>query len=316
MQGKLRPRQLRNWLHSIALIGGMGVLLIAIGWLIGGAAGLLSGGLLLVFFVIVSPHASPALILKMYRARRLYVKEAPGLIAVIHALAQAAHLPRQPNIYYIPSSAMNAFSAGVRRKPAIAVTDGLLHGLSKRELIAVLAHEVGHIKHNDIWILSQADGVSRVIGIMSVVGLLSVLVSLPQLAIDQRPFPWLPILLLIAAPSLSALMQLSLSRHREFDADAAAVELTGDPAGLASALDKLVGRYTSLWRRILIPWHRSAHPSLLRSHPRSSERIKRLMAMGPSDRSSIAEPEVWIRGGGGLTPVMDPPRRRWSGLWY
>ncbi|MBI3992885.1 MAG: M48 family metalloprotease [Candidatus Lambdaproteobacteria bacterium] len=309
-------RRIGNWLQALLLLGSMCVLLVVIGWLIAGPTGMLYGLGLAGLFMLLGPRASPALVLRMYRAQRLHPAEAPGLYSVIHALAQAAELHPPPSVYQIPSSIMNAFSVGTRRNASVAVTNGLFVGLSSREIVGVLAHEISHIKHNDMWIMTQADSVSRMIGAMSVFGQILFLINLPQLVVYNQPIPWLAIVLLVFAPTLSALLQLSLSRNREFDADLEAAQLTGDPMGLASALGKLERGQEHLWRRLLLPGYRVAQPSLLRTHPRSEERIRRLAALTPDGDRHMLMPQEWVRSDSGMGVVDDPPRRRWHGVWY
>ena len=309
-------RRIGNWLQALLLLGGMCLLLAVIGWLIAGATGMVYGLGLAGLLMLVGPRASPALVLRMYRAQRLSPEEAPGLYSVINALARAAELHPPPGVYHIPSSIMNAFSVGTHGEASMAVTNGLLRGLSSRKIVGVLAHEISHIKHNDMWIMTQADSVSRLIGVMSVFGQILFLVNLPQLVVHSQPIPWLAIVLLVFAPTLGALLQLSLSRNREFDADLEAAKLTGDPMGLATALDKLESDQERLWWRLLLPGYRVAQPSLLRTHPRSAERIRRLAALVPADGAGIVAPQEWVRPDGGLRAVVEPPRRRWHGVWY
>jgi heat shock protein HtpX len=114
---------------------------------------------------------------------------------------------------------------------------------------------------------------------LSMIGILLALISLPMVLLGMSPLPLSGLLLLIAAPTLSALLQLGLSRVREYQADLGAVRITGDPAGLAAALSKIEYRHANLWQRILLPGYRDPEPSLLRTHPDTAERIRRLLAL-------------------------------------
>jgi heat shock protein HtpX len=183
---------------------------------------------------------------------------------------------------------MNAFAAGRRAEAVLAVTDGLLHRLSARELAGVLAHELTHVQHNDIGVMGVADVVSRLTSLLSLVGQALVLIDLPLILFSDRAMPWLALLVLLSAPTLSALLQLALSRSREFDADLGAVRLTGDPTGLACALEKLDYYPSGRWGHIFPPGRRTPPPSLLRSHPATQERIRRLRALAEEERGSAS----------------------------
>jgi heat shock protein HtpX len=146
----LRQHKLTNWLQSLVLLAGMLWLLAMLGWSLGGVElmvwTLLSGLLLLT----LGPKISPRLILSMYGARPLAPCEAPELYSLVERLAQRAHLPSIPILYYVPSRIMNAFTVGKQADAAIGITDGLLQRLTLRELIGVLAHEISHIQNNDM----------------------------------------------------------------------------------------------------------------------------------------------------------------------
>lgn len=310
---QLLSHRLNNALHAALLLGGLAVLVMAIGWVLAGATGLMWAGILGGAGLLLTPRISPQLILRAYRAQPLAPAEAPGLFAVVHRLATQAELPRDPMLYYVPTQVMNAFSIGRREEAVIAVTDGLLRRLPARELTAVLAHEIGHVRHNDMWIMSLADGVSRLVRTMSFVGQVLILINLPMFLLRSGAMPWLPLVLLVAAPSLSALLQLALSRNREFDADLEAARLTGDPLALARALGLMEQQQHQLWRVLLWPGGPNRQPSLLRTHPNSDERIARLKALAP-DASEEPPPQQlapppWER-------IVTPPRRHWHGLWY
>ncbi|MEJ2326689.1 MAG: zinc metalloprotease HtpX, partial [Chromatiaceae bacterium] len=204
---------------------------------------------------------------------------------------------------------------------AIAVSDGLLRRMELRELTGVLAHEISHVANGDIRVMAFADLVSRVTGMLSLFGQILLLISLPLWLLSAADIPWLPILLLLFAPTLSALVQLALSRSREYEADRNAAELSGDPEGLASALRKLEYQQAGLWERLFMPTRRIPEPSMLRSHPPTEERVRRLLEL--RDRESLPrplpelwEPSAWDRFG--LLAERLPLGPRWhiSGLWY
>jgi heat shock protein HtpX len=313
------PHRIRNGAQALLLLGGMGALVAWVGWFVAGTAG--TAGFLVIglSFLLVSPRLSPRLILRLYGARQLTPWEAPGLFELLETLSRRAELPAAPRLYYIPSAILNAFSVGRGAEAAIAVTDGLLRGMPRRELAGVLAHELAHVRHNDIWIMGLADSVSRLVWLGSLFGQALLLVNLPMLLLDREALPWWPILLLLAAPTIGALLQLGLSRNREFEADLTAASLTGDPRGLALALDKLEQARQGLFERILLPGRREAQPSLLRTHPATEERIERLLALERAEEREIPEPVVEIP----VTFIPEDwpavtrrPARRWHGVWY
>lgn len=230
---------------------------------------------------LVGPQISPRLLLGMYRAWQLSPYDAPQLYRLIRALAERAHLPSIPTLYYTPSQTLDAFTVGKQADAAIAITDGLLHKLALRELASVLAHEISHIQHSDMRVMILADLVSRITHFLSLIGQLLILINLPLFLLTEKSISWFAVLLLIFAPAISSLLQLALSQVREFDADLGAVNLTGDPQGLASALAKLEQQQGGLLKRILIPGRRDPEPSLLRTHPRTEERISRLFSLSP-----------------------------------
>ncbi|MCW8908967.1 MAG: zinc metalloprotease HtpX [Sedimenticola sp.] len=311
--------RLRNLLHTLLLIGGMALLLALTSellfgdgvwpWVFAGVA----------LAMISLPDISPHWILRLYRARRLSPGEAPQLLLLIDELSQRSGLEHPPVLYWIPSSTINAFAVGSRRNAAIAMTDGLLRLLQPRELSGVLAHELSHITSNDMRLMGLADVVSRLTHFMSLFGMVLILVSLPLMLLGLAPAPLTGLLLLIAAPTLSALLQLGLSRVREFDADLRAAHLTGDPAGLASALGKIEQQNISLWQRILIPGYRDPEPSVLRTHPDTSERIQRLLKLAAQQHATtgpagIHHPPLVLPGH--LRPTHPPRHRLFFRLWH
>jgi heat shock protein HtpX len=210
---------------------------------------------------------------------------------------------------------INAFALGDAGHRVIAVTDGLLRTLQLRELVGVLAHEISHIRHHDMWVMVVADVITRLTSGLALIGLLVLVVSVPFVLLGEAHIPLTAALLLAAAPTVSTLLQLGLSRNREFDADLGAVGLTGDPRGLASALDKL-DRYQGGWlEQIFLPGQRSPDPSVLRSHPPTAERIRRLLALEPQRQVvRLLVPEQ--AGELPWPPVTRPPRWRGFGTWY
>lgn len=315
-----RRHKTANVLHSLLLLGGMVLLLALCGFILAGVEGvlwaLLGGGISLLF----SPRLSPRMVLGMFGARRLSHAEAPVLFDALAAIARRAELPAVPELWYVASPALNAFAVGNRRQSAIAVTDGLLRALSLRELAGVLAHEISHVRNNDLTVMGLADTVTSLTRLMSVFGMALLILNLPLLMMRQEGVPWLLVLLLIAAPWIGVLLQLALSRTREFDADLDAAHLTGDPEGVASALARIERLQHGPWEGLRFPGRRRAQniPSLLRTHPETEERVRRLMQLrtpppvlpGLDAYALHAPPHL------AMPAALRRPRYRIGGYWY
>lgn len=242
----------RNRIQSILLILFLLGLVALLGELLFGESGrwlALAAGLIA---VLSAPAAGGRLTLAAYRARVLPPQLAPDLWALLQRLAERAELPRTPRLYVVPSHTINAFAVGSRNEPSVAVTEGLLRSLTPREITGVLAHEMSHIAHGDLFVMTLADAASRLTSLLSLAGLLLLILALPLMLLMPVDIPWIALILLAVAPQLALLAQLGLSRVREFDADLAAARLTGDPEGLASALAK-IERANLSWRGWLLP---------------------------------------------------------------
>ena len=311
-----RKHLLINLLHSALLIGGMGlttwiaIRAFANEWV---ALAILLG---LLGALLLAPRAPKEMLFSMYRAQRLTAQDFPDAIQMLETLTQRAGLPKTPELYYVPSAAPNAFAVGSRSDSAIGVSDGLLRLMNRREFAGVLAHEVSHIAHNDLWIMGLADAMTRLTSLMSYVGQFILLASIPLLLLGQPVISWWAPIALVLSPTVVSLLQLALSRTREFDADRGGAELTGDALGLASALAKLERRHGRFWEEIFLPGRRIPEPSLLRTHPPTGERIARLKAFAaahPQARqveTAVFEAPALRRRG------LAQPRLHWTGLWY
>lgn len=257
----------RNWLHTALLLGSMLLLLALLGWLVGGRTGVIWSLILGAILVFFGQQVSPQLVLRMYRARPLTANEAPALYQMMEELTRRAQLPFVPVLYYIPSQMLNAFAVGTQRNAAIGLTDGILRSLTLQELTGVLAHEISHIRNNDMRSMNIADVISRITSLFSTFGKFLLLLNLPLILMGSATISWWAILLLIFAPMLSGLLQLALSRTREFDADLDAIALTHDPVSLMTALQKLEHYSTNLLQQVLFPGRGVPDPSIFRTHP-------------------------------------------------
>jgi len=307
---------LSNALQATLLVITLAGLLGLLAWIVGGGQlAVFALGMVVVLY-LANPAASPRLVMMLYPGRVLHPDEAPRQYAILAELARRAGLPRVPRLYYVPSSVMNAFATGRRDDAMVALSDGLLRRLDLREQAGVLAHEVSHVANGDLAVMAFADLVSRITGSFGLFGQILLLLSLPAALVTDVGVPWLALAILLAAPTLSALVQLALSRNREYEADLSAAELTGDPAGLASALEKLERYQGRFWEQILMPGRRVPDPSLLRTHPETADRIERLLALVPRpSRSGLPLPEDASVPGVGM-PQPGRPRYRLPGIWY
>lgn len=311
-----RRHRLRNALHTSLLLGGLFALFALIVVLLLGPAWLPAMALAMGALMLIGPRVSPAMVLRLYKARPLPRALAPEVHALADRLATAAGLPASPSLHYIPSATASAFTVGRPEEAVIALSDGLLRRLSVRELAGVLAHETAHIQHRDLVVMGLGDTLGRLTASLAQAGILTLTVTLP-IWLPAAPLSGLfALAMLIAAPIAGGLLQLALSRSREFDADLGAVQLTGDPAGLASALRKVDAAQASLWRRLALPGRAEPQPSLLRSHPPTEERIARL--------AEVVKPiEPWLLGlppavpmAPGLPRIVIQPRRRFGAVRF
>ncbi|MDN5848033.1 MAG: zinc metalloprotease HtpX [Nitrococcus sp.] len=234
-------------------------------------------------------------ILRQLDARPLSAHVAPGLNDLLDSLARRAGLPAVPTLYYVPSATMNAFAVGTRRASAVAITDAMLRSFSPREIAAVFAHEVSHLRINDLWVMASSNLCSRLTRLVSTVGQALLLLNL-SLLFTSYGVSWAAILTLVFMPLISALIHLTLSRAREYKADLGAVELTGDPRGLVMALEKMQRYHRRSSSRILRPQGQLSKLSLLRSHPLTERRIERLRCLEPGSSRPLrahARATIW-----------------------
>lgn len=312
-----RQHKRRNILHSGLLLGGMAALVFMSAWSLWGpgiAFWAMIGGLVGFAF---SPSLAPELVMRAYRAQPVDRLSFPDAAALVERLSSRAGLTVPPRLYLLPSSTLNAFAAGHRDRAVIAVTDGLLRRLDWREFAAVLAHEISHVRNNDLWLMGLADMLSRLTSLMATIGLFLAALSLPLWLFGQATVPLATLLILILAPIVGSLLQLALSRAREFDADLEAATITRDPAGLASALHKLERYQGRYWEEILLPGRRMPEPSILRTHPPTEERVARLMSLyGEAEAPVLPAGRLAEMLPRGFMAIDARPRFHASGYWY
>ncbi len=270
----MRHRWLNN-VHTTLLVGGSLALLAISAWAIGGMTGVFYAVAFGAISLFASRRVSPAMVLRMYKAKPVNAREFPVGHQIMRDLADRADLAVVPKLHVVPSKMMNAFAVGRQDESAVAVTDALVRNLTARELAGVLAHEVTHIKNEDVKVMSVADMVSRFTSTLSTLGMLALVFNVSGFF----QVSWLGIAAMIFAPTIGGLLQMALSRTREFDADYGAALLTGDPDGLSMALRKLEKFYERKLEGMMLPAGRIKQPSMLRSHPPTDERIARLDAL-------------------------------------
>ncbi len=271
-----------NTLKTTFLMALLTVLLVFFGNAIGGQNGAMMAFILAVGMNFFSYWYSDKIVLRTYRAQEVSEAQAPQLYPMVRRLSQRAHLP-MPKVYIIPNDTPNAFATG--RDPdhaVVAVTEGIMRMLNEDELEGVIAHELAHIKHRDILIGSVAATIAGAINMLYYFGLFF------GGSDDDDGNPVVSILMIIIAPIAAMLIQMAISRSREFGADRAGAEICGKPRSLASALENLergVDRIpmnatpTSAHMFIVNPLRGGGIKSLFSTHPSTEERVRRLLEM-------------------------------------
>lgn len=277
-------------LRTTLLLGALTGLIMAIGQWLGGSHGLVIAFVFAALMNLGSYWFSDKIVLAMYRARAVSEAEAPMLYRIVHNLAVRARMP-MPRLYIIPSESPNAFATG--RNPqhaAVAVTEGILRLMNERELTGVLAHELAHVQNRDILISSIAATLAGVV--MMVADMARWAAFFGGMQRDEREGEGGSIIGLIAmsilAPIAAMIIQMAISRTREYEADATGARISGDPLGLASALSKLgmaveripldASPQTS-HLFIVNPLSGRSFMQLFSTHPPLEERIARLRRM-------------------------------------
>jgi heat shock protein HtpX len=314
-----RAHKARNALHSALLVGGLGLLTGFSAWLIWGPMGVAVTLVAIGVVYAFGPRLPPEMIMRFFRARQLDQRNGSQILHIVDVLSDRAELPAAPRVYVIPSMTLNAFATGTTQNAVIGITEGMLRRLSINELAGVLAHEISHIRNSDLAVMGLADVLTRLTQALAYLAIILALINLPAFLLGEAEFPLLALLLLYLAPTVSSLIQLGLSRTREYDADLEAASLTGDAAALASALEKLERYQGRFWEdmRLPVPGRRIPQPSLLRSHPKTEDRIARLRDL--ADRPMLPhlalaeEPMLSLIG---LGPAAMRPRYRWTGVWF
>ena len=281
-----------NLMKTAILMAAITALFMAIGSVLGGAQGMLVALVIALGMNFFSYWFSDKLVLKMYNAKEVDETSAPQFYRMVRELAQRAKLP-MPKVYLIEEDAPNAFATG--RNPehaAVAATTGILRALTERELRGVMAHELAHVRHRDILISTIS---------ATMAGAISMLANFAMFfggrsSEGRSTNPIVGILVMLLAPIAAGLIQMAISRGREFEADRGGAEISGEPQALASALQKIhriaqglpletTERHPETAQMMIVnPLSAGGLRGLFSTHPATEERVERLLAMAPGVR--------------------------------
>jgi len=277
-----------NTLKTTFLMALLTVLLVTAGGAMGGEGGMMLAFLFALIMNGVSYWFSDKIVLRMYGAKEISTDEAPTLYRIIRDLTLRAQMP-MPKLYLIPQEAPNAFATGRDEKhAAVAVTEGILRILDERELRGVLAHEISHIKNRDILIGTIAATMAGAISMLANMAHWGMIFGGRSSENREGGHPIVALLMIIVAPLAAMLVQMAISRSREFGADATGATISGDPSSLANALRKLErgaqripleANPATAHMFIVNPLTGGGLMTLFSTHPPMEERIRRLESM-------------------------------------
>jgi len=297
-----------NWFKTTLLMAALTALIVFVGNLLGGQNGMVFAFLLAIGMNFFSYWFSDKIVLRMYNAQEVTPSESPELHQIVAGLAQRANLP-MPRIYIIPQDSPNAFATGRNPEHAVvAVTEGLLRLMNRDELQGVLAHELAHVRNRDILIGSIAATMAGAIMILANMARWTTFMAGGSSSDNEgggRGMGGIGLVVMsILAPLAAMLIQMAISRSREYQADASGAGFVGHPTGLANALKKL-GTYTrklpmdaspqTAHMFIVNPLSGRSLMSLFSTHPPLEERIERLTGMPPSIHEGPSGGETGIK---------------------
>lgn len=281
-----QERRRRSLRHSFLLLAAMGAVLAFCGWIIAGWEGVGWSLFAAALTLYLARQLPPAIVLRAVAARPVAPAQAPALYRILDDLCRRAGIETSPRISWVGNGFPAAFTLGDGGAATIVLSEGLVREMSVREIRGILAHELVHVRNGDLALMRLAMVVGRVTRLLAQVAFMLVFFDLFLRAVSAPGIPFVPLVLLALAPSAVGLLQLALSREREGEADLEAAELTGDPYGLASALLKIRRRERMLLRGRFPGARVLRVPALLRDHPATEQRIRRLLALPrPGDDS-------------------------------
>ncbi len=289
-----------NYVRTAMLLAAMTALFMVVGYAIGGQS-----GMMIAFFMALAGNAfaywnSDKMVLRMYGARQVTAHQSPELYRMVEQLAQRANLP-MPKLYVIANPQPNAFATG--RNPqnaAVAVTTGLLEQLSTEEVAAVVAHELAHIRNRDTLIMTMTATLAGAIS-----GLANMAMWFGAGRRDNGIGPLATIAMIILAPIAAMLVQMAISRTREYAADRAGAEICGNPMWLAAALDRISNAAHHIENRpaernpatahmfIINPLMGMRMDNLFSTHPSTANRIRALEQLHAETSPPAASPGPW-----------------------
>ena len=272
-----------NYVRTAILLAGLTALFMAVGFAIGGKGGMMIALVIAAGMNLFSYWNSDKMVLRMYGAQEVDERTAPDLVAMVRELAQRAELP-MPRVYIIDNPQPNAFATG--RNPqnaAVAATTGLLRTLSREEVAGVMAHELAHIKHHDTLTMTITATIAGAISMLANIGLLFGGGNRE----NGSPFGAIgTVLMVILAPLAAMVVQMAISRSREYEADRGGAEICGEPMALASALAKIAGIAHQVNN-----YEAEAHPATAHMfiiNPLSGQRMDGLFSTHPATENRIA----------------------------
>jgi heat shock protein HtpX len=292
-----------NQMKTFALLAALTALLMMLGALFGGTNGALIALVIAAGINLYSYWNADKIVLRMHDAREVDAATAPEFYGIVQQLSQRAGLP-MPKVYVVNQDAPNAFATG--RNPenaAVAATTGLLATLDHDEIAAVMAHELGHVKNRDTLIMTVTATIAGAISMIANFGLIFGGRG------SDRPNPIAMLLAVFVAPLAAGLVQMAISRTREYSADRAAAELSGQPLALASALAKLANGAAHTVNPVAV--RDPAMASLYIVPPHLGSRMDNLFSTHPDTANRIAALEAIAAEMG----TLPPPQARAAGPW-
>ncbi|HWA44762.1 MAG TPA: zinc metalloprotease HtpX [Hypericibacter adhaerens] len=295
------------YFRTAVLLAVMTALFMGVGWLIGGGQGMAVAFFLALGMNLFALWNSDRMVLSLYRAREVDEQSAPEFVGIVRQLATRAGLP-MPRTYIVENPQPNAFATGRSpSKAAVCATTGLLQLLDRREIAGVMAHELSHVQHRDTLIMTVTATLAGAIGMLANFAFFF------GRSRDNPLGALGTIVVMIVAPLAATLVQLGISRSREYEADRRGAEICGQPLWLASALGKL-GMASG---RIPNP-QAEAHPAtapLFIVNPLHMKAVDNLFATHPSLENRIARLEAMAQGMGGAPADLDPAPQAATGPW-